>query len=399
MKVGFEACVAEQGFNRAAENQPVADFGKVPPLTDALHNGSVRLRLTTGSALGLFMTGAIGAAVGAVIPQWQAEFGVSRELAWYFNLFFVGALLGIFLSSRMRTRHPWLTLALVAEGLGLLLIAITPQVGGVFLAASLLGLGVAVVNFHCNALPLELYPKGQMAMLNRINAAFGVGAVLAPLLMVWLPWRWSYGVLAGVALVAALLLWRAPAPPARSFAPSQRPSKLLPYVLLAVVAYVAVELVVSSFSGLYLRYLGYDARWVGVLLSLYWVALALGRWLLADFIAARPLARLAWLHLGAAMVALCYFVPWAAWLFPLVGFFVAPTFPTLYSYTQRHIGYAGLAFIFYAAAVGGNLVPAAFALAPKESLALGMLLVVGGMAGMTYLLWRNSEAQSAALRS
>jgi MFS family permease len=237
-----------------------------------------------------------------------------------------------------------------------------------------------------------------MAMLNRINAVFGVGAVLAPLLMVWLPWRIGYGVLAVVALVGALLLWKAPAPPARSLAPeTKQPSKLLPFVLLAVVAYVAVELVISSFSGLYLRHLGYDPRLVGLLLSLYWVGLTLGRWLLADFIAARPLIRLAGLHLGAALVVLCYFMPPLAWLFPLVGFLLAPTFPTLYAITERRIGYAGLAYLFYAAAVGGNLIPAAFALVPKGALALGMLLVVGWMAGMTYLLWRNSEAQGPAL--
>lgn len=357
-----------------------------------------RTRLIWGSALGLFMTGAIGASVGAVIPQWQAEFGVGPELAWYFNLFFVGALLGIFLGSRMRRRHPWLPLALLAEGLGLLLIALTPQMGGVFGAALLMGLGVAVANFHCNALPLELYPKGQLVVLYRVNTAFGVGAVLAPLLMVGLPWRWGYGVLALVALVAAGLLWKTPAARARTEAPEARQSwGLLPFVLLAAVSYVAVELVISSFSGVYLRHLGYDPRWLGVLLSLYWVALTLGRWLLADFVAARPLARLVGLHLGAVLVALCYLVPPLAWLFPLVGFWVAPTFPTLYAFTERTIGYGGLAFLFYAAAVGSNLVPAAFALLPREALAPGMLLVVGWMAAMTYLLWRKSEARGPAL--
>mgnify|MGYP005840297043 CR=1 FL=1 len=360
---------------------------------------SERLRLTWGSALGLFMTGAISAAVGAAIPQWQAEFGVGPELAWYFNLFFVGALLGIFLSSRMRVRHPWLSLALAAEGLGLLLVAIAPQVGGVFLAALALGLGVAVANFHCNALPLELYPKGQLAVLYRINTAFGVGAVLAPLLMVGLGWRMGYAVLALVALVAAGLLWKAPAARARPQAEGARtPAGLLPFVLLAAVSYVAVELVISSFSGLYLRHLGYDPRWVGVLLSLYWVSLTLGRWLLADFVAANPLARLVGLHLAALLVALCYFVPSLAWVFPLVGFWVAPTFPTLYAFTERYLGYGGLAFLFYAAAVGSNLVPAGFALLPKAALAPGMLLVVGWMAGMTYLLWRKSEAEGPALR-
>lgn len=358
-----------------------------------------RSRLTWGSALGLFMTGAIGAAVGAAIPQWQAQFAVGPELAWYFNLFFVGALLGIFLGSRLRRRHPWLPLALLAEGLGLLCMALTPWMGGVFAAALLLGLGVAVVNFHCNALPLELYPKGQLTVLYRVNTAFGVGAVLAPLLMVGLGWRAGYGVLALVALGAAGLLWKAPAARPRPQAEGARnPSGLLPFVLLAAVSYVGVELVVSSFSGLYLRHLGYDPHWVGVLLSLYWVSLTLGRWLLADFVAAKPLARLVGLHLGALLVVGCYFVPPLAWLFPLVGFWVAPTFPTLYAFTEKYIGYAGLAFLFYAAAVGSNLIPAGFALLPKAALAPGMLLVVGWMAGMTYLLWRKSEAEGPALR-
>ncbi len=358
----------------------------------------LRQRLTLGSALGLFMTGAVGAAVGAVVPAWQAELGLGRGLAWYFNLFFVGVLLGTFLSSRMRQRHPWLSLALLAEGLGLLLVAGTGKAEGIYLAALLLGFGVSTANFHCNALPLELYTRGQMLVLGRVNAAFGLGAVLSPLLMVWLPWRWGYAILALLAALAALLLWQAPAVQANVSASSTPlQPRLLPWVLASVLAYVAVELVISSFSGLYLHHLGYDTRVVGVLLSLYWVGLTLGRWLLADFIAERPLARLAWLHLGAALVALCYLVPGAAWLFPLVGFLVAPTFPTLYAFTQRHVGYPALAYLFYAAAVGGSLVPAAFALVPKEGLALGLLLVAGWMASMTYLLRKNGEAQSAAL--
>ncbi|WP_027883500.1 MFS transporter [Meiothermus rufus] len=360
---------------------------------------ALRRRLTLGSALGLFMTGAVGAAVGAVVSAWQAELGLGRGLAWYFNLFFVGVLLGTFWSSRMRRRHPWLSLALLAEGLGLLLVAGAGRAEGIYLAALFLGFGVSTANFHCNALPLELYTRGQMLVLGRVNAAFGLRAVLSPLLMVWLPWRWGYAILAFLAVLAALLLWQAPAvqPKVSASSTPSRP-QLLPWVLASILAYVAVELVISSFSGLYLRHLDYDAKVVGVLLSLYWVGLTLGRWLLAGLMAVHPLARLAGLHLGAALVALCYLLPPVAWLFPLVGFLLAPTFPTLYAFTQRHIGYPALAYLFYAAAVGGSLVPAAFALVPKESLALGMLCVVGGMAGTTYLLWRNSEAQSAALR-
>lgn len=49
---------------------PIADFPEC-------------LRLTWGSALGLFMTGAIGAAVGAAIPHWQAGFGLGFSAAGF----------------------------------------------------------------------------------------------------------------------------------------------------------------------------------------------------------------------------------------------------------------------------------------------------------------------------
>lgn len=344
------------------------------------------------------MTGATGAAVGAVLPQWQLDFGVRGELSWYFNLLFAGAAVGILLSSRMRRRHPWLSLALLSEGVGLGILALTPEVWGIFGGAFLLGIGVAIANFHCNALPLDLYPTGHAVVLNRVGAAFGIGAVLAPLLMVGLPWRLAYGLLAGVALVAAALLWKAPPPPAPSPPQSSAPQGLLLHVLGATMAYVSAELVVSSFSGLYLRHLGYDPPLVGALLSLFWVAFTLGRLGLAPLLAEQPLARLLGLHLLALGVALVYSIPPLAWAFPLLGFLLAPTFPTLYSFAREAIGPHSATYLFYAGAVGANLIPAAFAWMPQGALGLGMLGAVGWMALATYFLRRRHEASSSALR-
>ncbi|RDI95294.1 MFS transporter [Meiothermus sp. QL-1] len=343
------------------------------------------------------MTGAIGASPGAAIPRWQDEFSIQSEIAWYFNLLFLGALLGIYLGSRLRRRHPWLPLALLTEGLALGLIALAPGAWGLYGAAFFLGLGVAVVNFHCNALPVELFPNRPMVVLGRVNAAFGLGAVLAPLLLLWLPWRLGYGLLALVALVTAFLLRQAP-PPQNEKASSAGPRpRLLPYILLAVVAYVAVELVLSSYSSLYLLRLGYPDWLVGLLLSLFWVAFTLGRFGLAAFVARQPLERLFWLHLLALGAVFCYFIPPLAWLFPLLGFLVAPTFPTLYGFARVFVGYRAAAYLFYAGAVGGNLVPAAFATLPQEALAWGLLGVVSTMALSTHLLRRNGEAKSPVL--
>lgn len=353
-----------------------------------------RLRLTIGCSLALFMTGAIGAAPGAVIPQWQAEFDITKQVAWYFNLFFVGGLVGTFLNSRLKIRHPWLSLALVAEGIGLLVIALSPQFSGVLFAAILLSLGISTANFHSNSIPSELYTNNRAVVLSRVNAVFGVGAVLSPLIMVWLPWRSGYVILALVAFAAAVLLWTAPPVQSNKAEKQQDQRHLLPLLLAAMVAYVAVEVVVSSFTGVYLRKLGYDKHLVGILLSLYWVGLTLGRLVLPSFLASNPLARLTQLHIATVVVVMVCFIPQAAWIFPIIGFLVGPTFPTFYTFAQSNIGYFALAYMFYFGAVGGTLVPAGFALVPKDYIAFGILIVVALMVSATHLLRRKSEAQS-----
>ncbi|MBF6595861.1 MAG: MFS transporter [Thermaceae bacterium] len=351
----------------------------------------MRLRLTSGSALALLMSGIIGAAPGAVIPQWQHDFSVSREVAWYFNLFFVGGLLGTFLGSRMRLRHPWFPLALVSEGLGLLLVAFTPLFGGILLAAPLLGLGLSVCNFHGNTLPGELYAKGRLVVLNRINAVFGVGAVLAPLLLTLLPWRVGYILFAGVALITAALLWKAPPPVLGAHSKAKGQVRLLPLILITFVAYVALEVVLATFSGIYLRHLGYDARLIGVLLSVHWVVFSIGRVTLSGFIAQRTINKLGILATLATLAVGVYFVPPLAVLFPLTGFLISPIFPTLYGFTQIRVGYFALAYVFYFASAGANLIPGAFALLPAAAIPLGILSIAGILVLLIQILGKQSQ--------
>lgn len=345
------------------------------------------------------MSGFIGAAPGGAIPQWQSDFSVSREIAWYFNLFFVGGLLGTFLGSRIRLRHPWLPLALVAEGAGLLLVAFTPQFGGILAAAPLLGLGLSVCNFHGNILPGELHTLNRLTILNRINAVFGVGSVLAPLLVTLLPWRAGYVIFALFAFLTAALLWKAP--PVRLETHPGEPegrTRVLPLLLLTFVAYTALEVVVATFSGVYLRHLGYDARLAGVLLSAHWIVFSLGRVTLSGFVAERTLTKLGILSALAVGAVGFYFAPPLAVLFPVMGFLFSPVFPTLYGFTHTRVGYFALAYVFYFTSVGANLVPAGFALLPASAIPLGILGIAAALALLLQVLRRQSEAQSPALR-
>ncbi|MDX2007050.1 MAG: MFS transporter [Meiothermus sp.] len=349
-------------------------------------------RLTLGTAFALMMSGIVGASVGAALPFWRADFGIEGEISWYFNLVFVGGLLGTLVGSRMRVRQPWLPLSVGLQVVGFLLIALAPQFTVVLAGGLLAGFAVMVVNVNANAVALELN-AGNLTVLSRVNAAFGLGAVVAPLLVVGLPWRTAYLLFALLALVTVALLWGSPraqtqeAPPARGMG-----FRLLTFLLLAVLAYVSVEIIVSSFTGVYLQTLGYSVGTLGVLLSLYWVGLTVGRLVLGPFIAPDPLRRLLILHVSAVAVGLCYFSSATVWLFPLLGFLVAPTFPTLYTFTRNQIGPFAIPYIFYMGTTGSNLIPAGFARIPDPLIGWG---VVGALvfmaAGLGLLIWRAEK--------
>ncbi|UQN08090.1 hypothetical protein [Deinococcus sp. QL22] len=79
-----------------------------------------RWRLTSGAFLGLWLSGTVVAAPGALLPQWAATFGDGLNLGGFYALQFVGLLLGIFLSARTPHRQPIFGLALALMLLGLI---------------------------------------------------------------------------------------------------------------------------------------------------------------------------------------------------------------------------------------------------------------------------------------
>ncbi|MCL4455469.1 MAG: MFS transporter [Deinococcus sp.] len=353
-----------------------------------------RSRLLAGSFLGLFMSGVIAASPGAVFPSWQRELHIDHELAYYFNSFLVGVMVSIALANRSRMRHPWYSLALVTAAAALVGISLAPSFAVVVVSALFLGLAVGTINVHSNGLPGDLFPENRILVLFRVNAAFGIGSVCGPLLMTFLPWRTSYLLFAVVAVVAALLVLKAPqvatTPGTRG---ERRAAGLLPLVFLTVSVYTGLEVGLATFSGQYLGHLGYPERLTGLLLSLYWAGLTLGRLTLGGFFSRRPLRGLS-IFLSATVLAVgFFFFPLLAPFFPLAGFLIGPTFPTFVSMAQLRFGPGATGYMLYAGALGGTLAPALLALLPVTTLPLGLLSLSLVLATLTlYLLGRNASA-------
>ncbi|GAB5603198.1 MFS transporter [Thermus sp. FJN-A] len=332
------------------------------------------VRFFWGSFLALFLVGVIVALPGAALPHWRARYGVEGEVSWFFTALLLGLLLGVRLAQGER-RHPLFPTALLLLGLAFLGLALAPSFPLVVALAFLLGLGEGVANVHGNSLVGELYPAKRVELLNRVNVAFGLGAVFTPFALTLLPYPSVLLLVALLAWLGALLVRKAPAV---AHAPRERGRGLWPF-LLAAALYTGLEGALATWNRVWLEALGHASTIGGLLLSLYWLFLALGRLLLAGRVARRPMAALRGLLLGVLGLLLLNLLPPTALLFPLVGFLLGPLFSTLFALVQARFGHKALGGLLYAGATGSTLIPALFALLPGESIPLGFLFLALGL--------------------
>jgi fucose permease len=243
------------------------------------------------------------------------------------------------------------------------------------------------MNVHGNSLVGELYPEKRVELLNRVNVAFGLGAVLTPLALGWLPYA-GFLALAGLFafLGGALVLG---APPAERL--KARPRGALWPFLLAVGLYTGLEGALATWNRVWLEALGHATALGGLLLTLYWLFLALGRLLLAGRVAKDPLRALRGLLLGVMGLLLLNLLPQTALLFPLAGFLLGPLFSTLFALVQARFGHRALGGLMYAGAAGSTLIPGLFALLPDRGIPLGFFALSLAL----YLLLRGVEREVA----
>jgi len=331
------------------------------------------VRFFLGAFLSLFLVGVVVALPGAALPHWREAFAVGKEVSWFFTSLLLGLLLGIRLAQGER-RHPLFPLALFLLALALTGVALAPSFPWVVAMAFLMGLAEGVMNVHGNSLVGDLYPERRVELLNRVNAGFGLGAVFTPLALTLMPYRALLLLSALMALLAGLLVYGAP--PVRSLARGEARG-LLPF-LLAVGLYTGLEGALATWNRVWLERLGHATATGGVLLSLYWLFLALGRLFLARRVAHRPLLALKGLLLGVLLLVLNLFPP-TALLFHLAGFFLGPLFSTLFALAQARFGHRALGGLLYAGAAGSTLIPALFALLPLPGIPLGLLALALGL--------------------
>lgn len=295
-----------------------------------------RRGLLAAGFLAFVVIGAAQALYGPAFPALRARFGVGLEVVGQIAAaHFLGSFAAIALSGALLTRFgyrrplAWSALALAA---GAAALALAPSWPLALAAAALLGIGFGVLDVGVNLLFARSFGAGAAPALNLLNALFGVGAVLGPVLVatllprVWLP----FALVAAAALVVAALCVRVEDPPAPEAGEALpvRWSRVAGFVLLYFL-YVSSEVGVASWETEHLAP-AFGAASAARATALYWGALTVGRFV-ATPLSARVRPRD--LVLGASAlalvgVALAHVEPWAPWAYALTGFAFAPIFPT-----------------------------------------------------------------------
>lgn len=272
---------------------------------------------------------------------------------------------------------------------GLLGYAIAP-VFPVFLAfAVLIGLGSGAIDSALNVYAAERFSE---AVMNRLHAFFGIGALVGPLIVGSVldrgaSWRWGYVVVGLILLAMTVLfactrsLWTLGGEPERNgHQPEGQPGGAVvaapvgtvlrqPLVWLNVaifffctgVEFTGGQWVYTILHERFDQTAAFASLWAG----LYWGALAAGRLTLGMVSARIGAARLVQISIVGNLIGGVLYTSSSLHLtilgLMLMGFWMAPLFPLLMTLTPRRLGSAtaihAVGFQVSAAVLGGAVLP------------------------------------------
>jgi fucose permease len=252
----------------------------------------------------------------------------------------------------------WSSILMVANSFAY---ALTPTWGLMVGAGVLAGLGAGAIDAGINAFAAARFSP---RLVSWLHASYGVGAMLGPLLMTavvtsGLGWQWGYAiigvVLAGmtVSFLLTLRLWGSDRPERGSPRDAREPAPGLldtlgrPRVWLNVAlffVYTGLEVSTGQWTySLFTEARGVAPGPAGAWIAVYWAALTAGR-IVSGGLAGRLTgdAQLRIGTLGAlAGALLVWWDPGPGVAFfglAVLGFAVAPIFPTLIAETPRRLG-------------------------------------------------------------
>lgn len=325
------------------------------------------------SCLGFVLIGMLQALYGPSVPGLRAQFGLSPSGAGLgLSLHFTGGVAGVLAFNAIHSRIS--NKALLAVSYGLMALggagfALAPDWPLALSAAFLGGLGFGGIDYGLNQLFAVGFGDRSTAMLNVLNAHFGIGAVLGPAVVAWLgPDAYAYAFGACAVLAAVLVpLGSSGVHTAAVEPPDQQTGSLggLPRILVGFLALyilnVGVEAGVGGWEPTHLETVGYSATVAASATSVYWLMMTAGRFLVVPITLKHSPERI--LTICAAGMTVCLLLARVKGVAPVayagVGLFIAPVFPTGLPWLNRALPQARRAgaWVIAASMIGGVAAP------------------------------------------
>ncbi|MFJ6081247.1 MFS transporter [Streptomyces sp. NPDC092369] len=356
------------------------------------------------SCVGFVLIGMFQALYGPSVPGLRAEFGLSPSGAGLgLSLHFTGGVAGVLAFNAIHSRisnRTLLSASYILMALGAAGFALAPNWPLALAAAFLGGLGFGGVDYGLNLLFAAGFGDRSTAMLNVLNAHFGIGAVLGPAVVAWLgPDSYPYAFGACAVLAVALIVPGSSGvrtevvdgtPPAAGTAPGLGLSRVLVGFLALYILNVAVELGVGGWEPTHLETVGHSATAAASATSVYWLMMTVGRFLVVPLALTYSPERI--LTICATGMTVCLLLTLTKGVAPVayagVGLFIAPVFPTGLPWLNRALPQARRAgaWVIAASMIGGVAAPPL----------LGVGIEAWGIHAVPWLLAALSAASLAA---
>lgn len=349
------------------------------------------------SCVGFIVIGALQALYGPAIPTFLQKFEVSSSGAGLtLSAHFVGALVGVLVFYRLHGRIGNRLLLGASYGLmaaGCVLFAVASSWPVLLTGTFVIGLGFGGIDYGLNQLFSVGFGQRSTAMLNLLNANFGVGAVAGPALIGWLGpqnYPWIFGAFAVICLLLLFTLTGVHQDrpehviDAQATSGGRRALTLIGAFVVIYVLHVAIETGVGGWEPTHLGAIGYSVTAAAMATSVYWLSMAVGRFLVV------PLSlRLSGPSIvigGCVGMAVCLVLATIPALTPYayvgVGLFIAPIFPTALPWLNRAVpaSSAASAYVIAASMIGGVAFPPLLGKAIELSSVRAVPLLLFGLA-------------------
>lgn len=332
----------------------------------------VVLSRTALAAIGatFLLIGMVVSAYGPLLQIFAHRFAVSLPIAGgVLSAHFAGALVGVIGSMRAMERFPNRHMMVAALGFlaaGCALVALAPAWPVMLAAVFVLGVGFGALDIGLNQIVAHSEGARRTAVLNALNGAFGIGAVLGPILVALFGEHHFVYLYAGGAVLAVGLMREGSRIPGRlPVAPksvARRPTALVVIFVVAFALYVGTEAGVGGWSTSHLRSLGLGAAAAAALTSGFWLAQALGRLLIALLPSRIPESAIVTTASALGALALLAAVSGRAApiAYVVTGLVIAPIFPTGIVWLARLLpgDSRTTSWLFPGAMLGGAVIPA-----------------------------------------